>query len=204
MTFSLRFLWLFMQVPCSRHILSRTASSSLMALCPRGQGFCPCTSSWSAMQRRKCTVPTPHSTAPACPRAATTAASTCTLRPPGLLQKGAEAPQWHPVTSLSSSTKHRHLWLKPTYSKGEVRVQLWEAHRQDHHPQGVTKCPHNLEATLPRTHFPGHPMLKARPCPWPCPLRLSHPRTITHTCTWAPHPVKNIYREKEQHLISNN
>lgn len=159
---------------------------SLLTHCLRGPGWCQSICLWSVMLRKRCTAPTLHSTTLACLKAATTAASSFTQIPPGLHQREVAAPLKPLATSPSSWTRHpQH------HQKATSRLAVRAAHRLVL-LQGVTKCPSNLLATPPHTPFLGRipHILKARYFPWPCLHRLYFLLTITHTCTWAPPPVR--------------
>lgn len=171
---------------------------------PRGQEWCPSTSLWSVTLRRKCTGLIPPSTAPACPTAATTAASS-SIQTPGLLHSGAVVPPTSPPTSPSSSTR-LHLHSRPP--RGAAALSRHPPplglHQQPATSSSRPLPPpppppiHTHFIQLPPPPFPGPPTptatlspthtrvgLHPSPCPWqrhplPCPLHAT-----TRTCGWV-------------------
>lgn len=139
------------------------------------------------MLRRRCTAPTQPSTAPVCLSAATTAASSSTLRP-GLLLRGAVVTPGPPATSPSRSTRPPR--SPPKTPCRATKVGAWGptwALGLGPPQELATSCLHCLGPTTP-THSNTNTHT-VTPRPWPCPLPLD-PLTTTHTCTWAPPPVR--------------
>lgn len=187
MYLSLNLIYLCNQIPVASYLplIPSCFLSSLAGL--RGRGWCRSICLWNATQRKRCTAPTPHSTAPACPTAVTTVASSSTQSPPGLHRREVAAPPKPPATSPSSSTRHPQHHPRASSKQPAARA----AHLLGLLPQGATKCPRSLLDT-PRTPWPGRTphIPKARLFPWPCLHHLYLPLTITRTCTWAPPPVR--------------
>lgn len=166
----------------------------------RVQEWCPSTSSWSATLRRSCTGLTLPSTAPACPTAATTAASSFT-QTPGCPRSVAAAPPKCPPTSPSSSPRH-HSSPHPKVAA----VARRRPHRLGPPQQPATSCsqppppPPPPLILIPSNWLPPPPYreLPARPpttptwvgplpslCPWWHRPQPNLHRIITPTCEWA-------------------
>lgn len=168
----------------------------------RVQGWCRSTSSWNVTPRRSCTGLTPPSTAPACPTAATTVASSST-QTPGLPRRGAGAPLKFPLTSPSSSPRRR----SSPHPKG-VAVARRHPRRLGLRQQPATSFiqppppPPPPLTLIPSTWLPPPPyqeQLTLTPtwvgplpslCPWWRRPQPSLHHTITRTCEWAPHHAR--------------
>lgn len=154
----------------------------------RGPVWCQSICSWNVMQKKRCTAPTLRSTAPACLRAATIAASSSNQTPPGPHQNVDAAPLRPPATSPSSLTR-----LRQPHQKATSKRLVQAAHLLALLPQEATRCPHSLPVIPPHTPCPGlTPHIpRARLFQWPCLHHPYLPLIITHTCTWALPPVRN-------------